>query len=190
MIGLINNLSEIKRIFPKLKSFKDYADLEIGILSREILNEETKFKNTISLASEKERTWILDKLGLTNEIFQSGFKFDKRHLNEKSLQEFEKKSTSLIDQKEYPFLMKNKISSLEEKLETYRFLKFCAVHLPGGSCGITENFTLDATLVPDFSQVGFDDVVLNLGPFEQQFTEQRQFFTEGTELFNINNLFY
>ena len=56
--------------------------------------------------------------------------------------------------------------------------------------GITENFTLDATLIPDFSQVGFDDVVLNLGPFEQQFTEQRQFFTEGTELFNTANLFY
>lgn len=56
--------------------------------------------------------------------------------------------------------------------------------------GLTENFTLDATLIPDFSQVGFDDVVLNLGPFEQQFTEQRQFFTEGTELFGITNLFY
>lgn len=56
--------------------------------------------------------------------------------------------------------------------------------------GLTDNFTLDATLIPDFSQVGFDDVVLNLGPFEQEFTEQRQFFTEGTELFNIANLFY
>ncbi|WP_254712587.1 carbohydrate binding family 9 domain-containing protein [Polaribacter haliotis] len=42
--------------------------------------------------------------------------------------------------------------------------------------GITDNFTLDATLIPDFSQVGFDNVELNLGPFEQQFTEQRQFF--------------
>ncbi len=56
--------------------------------------------------------------------------------------------------------------------------------------GITENFTLDATLVPDFSQVGFDDVQLNLGPFEQQFSEQRQFFTEGTELFTKGRLFY
>ena len=56
--------------------------------------------------------------------------------------------------------------------------------------GLTENFTLDATLIPDFSQVGFDDVELNLGPFEQQFTEQRQFFTEGTELFNKGDLFY
>ncbi|SFZ92120.1 Carbohydrate family 9 binding domain-like [Flaviramulus basaltis] len=56
--------------------------------------------------------------------------------------------------------------------------------------GITENITLDATLIPDFSQAGFDDVKLNLGPFEQQFTEQRQFFTEGVDLFNKGNLFY
>lgn len=56
--------------------------------------------------------------------------------------------------------------------------------------GLTENFTLDATLIPDFSQAGFDNVELNLGPFEQQFAEQRQFFTEGTELFNNGNLFY
>ena len=56
--------------------------------------------------------------------------------------------------------------------------------------GLTDNFTLDATLIPDFSQVGFDNVELNLGPFEQQFSEQRQFFTEGTELFNKANLFY
>ncbi len=56
--------------------------------------------------------------------------------------------------------------------------------------GITENFTLDATLIPDFSQTAFDDVTLNLGPFEQQFSEQRQFFTEGTELFGKGRLFY
>ncbi len=48
--------------------------------------------------------------------------------------------------------------------------------------GLTENFTLDATLIPDFGQTAFDNVTLNLGPFEQQFSEQRQFFTEGTEL--------
>ena len=56
--------------------------------------------------------------------------------------------------------------------------------------GITENFTLDATLIPDFSQVGFDDVELNLGPFEQEFSEQRQFFKEGIDLFNKGDLFY
>ncbi|WP_298498446.1 DUF5916 domain-containing protein [uncultured Algibacter sp.] len=56
--------------------------------------------------------------------------------------------------------------------------------------GITENITLDATLIPDFSQAGFDNVRLNLGPFEQQFAEQRQFFTEGIDLFNKGDLFY
>ncbi|MGJ8685504.1 MAG: DUF5916 domain-containing protein [Nonlabens sp.] len=56
--------------------------------------------------------------------------------------------------------------------------------------GITENFTLDATLIPDFSQAGFDDVTLNLGPFEQTFSEQRQFFTEGLDLFSKGNLFF
>jgi hypothetical protein len=56
--------------------------------------------------------------------------------------------------------------------------------------GITENITLDATLIPDFSQAGFDNVRLNLGPFEQQFAEQRQFFTEGVDLFSKGNLFY
>ncbi|QIE58796.1 protein with DOMON-like ligand-binding domain protein [Rasiella rasia] len=56
--------------------------------------------------------------------------------------------------------------------------------------GLTENFTLDATLIPDFSQAGFDNVSLNLGPFEQTFSEQRQFFTEGVDLFNKGNLFF
>ncbi len=56
--------------------------------------------------------------------------------------------------------------------------------------GLTDNFTLDATLVPDFSQAGFDNIVLNLGPFEQTFSEQRQFFTEGVDLFSKGDLFF
>lgn len=56
--------------------------------------------------------------------------------------------------------------------------------------GINEAFTLDLTLIPDFGQANFDKSVLNLSPFEQQFTEQRPFFTEGTELFNKGELFY
>ena len=56
--------------------------------------------------------------------------------------------------------------------------------------GINDAFTLDAILVPDFGQTKFDNVVLNLGPFEQQFNENRPFFTEGTDIFNKGNLFY
>ncbi|MCF8415004.1 MAG: DUF5916 domain-containing protein [Crocinitomicaceae bacterium] len=56
--------------------------------------------------------------------------------------------------------------------------------------GLNEAFTLDMTLVPDFGQVVFDNQVLNVSPFEIQFNENRQFFTEGTELFNKSGLFY
>ncbi len=56
--------------------------------------------------------------------------------------------------------------------------------------GISDAFTLDATLIPDFGQTAFDRVELNLGPFEQAFGENRAFFTEGTELFTKGNLFY
>lgn len=56
--------------------------------------------------------------------------------------------------------------------------------------GITDNFTLIATLVPDFSQAGFDNITLNLGPFEQVFEEQRQFFIEGADLMEKGNLFF
>ena len=56
--------------------------------------------------------------------------------------------------------------------------------------GLNDAFTLDMTLIPDFGQVQFDQQVLNLSPFEVQFNENRQFFTEGTELFNKAGLFY
>ncbi len=56
--------------------------------------------------------------------------------------------------------------------------------------GLSENFTLDATLIPDFSDVPYDDVVLNLGPFEQYYNENRPFFTESMQLFNSANVFY
>ncbi|RZM09210.1 MAG: hypothetical protein EOO88_49130 [Pedobacter sp.] len=56
--------------------------------------------------------------------------------------------------------------------------------------GINQAFTLDMTLIPDFGQVQTDNRILNLSPFEPQYTENRAFFTEGTELFNKGNLFY
>ena len=51
--------------------------------------------------------------------------------------------------------------------------------------GISSSFTLDASMIPDFGQVAFDNVELNLGPFEQEFSENRAFFTEGATLFKI-----
>jgi len=56
--------------------------------------------------------------------------------------------------------------------------------------GINESFTLDMMLVPDFGQVQSDDQKLNLSPYELYFNEKRQFFTEGTELFDRAGIFY
>ena len=56
--------------------------------------------------------------------------------------------------------------------------------------GINDAFTLDMTLIPDFSQVQSDNQVLNLSPFEVQFNENRPFFMEGTELFNKGGFLY
>jgi hypothetical protein len=56
--------------------------------------------------------------------------------------------------------------------------------------GINDAFTLDAILIPDFGQTKYDDQILNLGPFEQQFNENRPFFTEGTDLFSKGDLVY
>jgi hypothetical protein len=56
--------------------------------------------------------------------------------------------------------------------------------------GVSESFTLDATLIPDFGQVISDNIVNNISPFEIQFRENRPFFTEGTELFNKAEMFY
>lgn len=56
--------------------------------------------------------------------------------------------------------------------------------------GLNDAFTLDATLIPDFGQTISDQQVLNLTAYELQFADNRQFFTEGTELFSKGNLFY
>lgn len=56
--------------------------------------------------------------------------------------------------------------------------------------GLTEGFTLDLMLVPDFGQRKSDYEVLNMSPFEVKYGESRQFFAEGTELFTKAGLFY
>lgn len=49
--------------------------------------------------------------------------------------------------------------------------------------GIARNFTLDATIHPDFGQVEVDQAVLNLTVFEPYFPEKRPFFVEGAQMF-------
>jgi len=73
-------------------------------------------------------------------------------------------------------------------------------HLNAGvdaKIGITNNFTLDLTVNPDFGQVEADPSQVNLTAFETFFEEQRPFFIEGKNIFDYNlgmhgpnNLFY
>jgi len=56
--------------------------------------------------------------------------------------------------------------------------------------GINDAYTLDMTLIPDFGQRKSDQLVLNLTPYEVKYQENRQFFTEGMELFDKSGLFY
>ncbi|MCX7862963.1 MAG: carbohydrate binding family 9 domain-containing protein [Bacteroidales bacterium] len=56
--------------------------------------------------------------------------------------------------------------------------------------GIDESYTLDITLLPDFSQVQSDDKYKNLTAYETVYEEQRPFFKESVDLFNKGGIFY
>ncbi|MBW7887691.1 MAG: carbohydrate binding family 9 domain-containing protein [Bacteroidetes bacterium] len=48
--------------------------------------------------------------------------------------------------------------------------------------GVSSNFTLDATVNPDFAQIEADPAVLNLSTIETFYPEKRPFFIEGTQI--------
>ncbi len=50
--------------------------------------------------------------------------------------------------------------------------------------GLSNAFTLNATVHPDFGQIEADPAVLNLGPYETFFPEKRPFFLEGAKIFD------
>ncbi len=62
--------------------------------------------------------------------------------------------------------------------------------------GLGPQFTLDATINPDFGQVEADPAVINLSAFETFFPERRPFFVEDARIFDFslsggrNQLFY
>ncbi len=50
---------------------------------------------------------------------------------------------------------------------------------------VTSDFTVNATLNPDFGQVEVDPAVINLSVYETFFQEKRPFFVEGSEIFDF-----
>lgn len=122
------------------------------------------------------------------------------HLNEKYVWNYVDKSVGKISH--YNGLLRG-INNIDApvRLSFYPYISGEVDHFEGENTtafnagmdlkyGINDAFTLDATLIPDFGQTAYDEVELNLGPFEQTFGENRAFFTEGTELFTKGNLFY
>ena len=53
--------------------------------------------------------------------------------------------------------------------------------------GLERNFTVDATINPDFGQVEVDQSVLNLTVFETLYPEKRPFFIEGNQFFTFGS---
>lgn len=58
-----------------------------------------------------------------------------------------------------------------------------------GKIGITNNFTLDFTINPDFGQVEADPSEVNLTAYESFFSEQRPFFIEGRNILSYPLMF-
>ncbi len=63
-----------------------------------------------------------------------------------------------------------------------------------GKIGLSSDFTLDFTVLPDFGQVEADPSVMNLTTIETLYEEKRPFFLEGKNIFSVPsedmNLFY
>ena len=55
-----------------------------------------------------------------------------------------------------------------------------------GKVALTNDFTLDFTINPDFGQVEADPSEVNLTAFESYFSEKRPFFIEGRNIFDFN----
>lgn len=56
--------------------------------------------------------------------------------------------------------------------------------------GIDDSFTLDVMIIPEFGQIKSDPKILELSPYETKYDENRQFFTENSELFSKADIFY
>jgi hypothetical protein len=75
-----------------------------------------------------------------------------------------------------------------EKVEGNPFLDGKSSKLSAGldgKVGLTNDFTLDFTINPDFGQVEADPSEVNLTAFETYFSERRPFFIEGKNIFQF-----
>ena len=75
-----------------------------------------------------------------------------------------------------------------EKVEGNPFLTGKSSNISAGldgKIGLTNDFTIDFTINPDFGQVEADPSEVNLTAFESYFSERRPFFVEGKNIFQF-----
>lgn len=157
--GLIFNLIEIGRIAKLTASFKTYVNDEIQNTRQQTINNEMWFKNMLLLTTENKRNRILERLGLTNDIFTDGFQIQKAFLKEKLLKEFLKKPIKLINGEDRPFLIIKELSDLEKALEAYRLRDFCIAHLEGDESFNFKNSLLLKSIPDNLIHYGFDPFI-------------------------------
>ena len=159
----------------KINEFGWTAEIEIPYSAIRIPNKESQIWG-INMIREIRRTreqytWNPVDISISNESSQAGILYGISNIKPPLRLSIMPYLSSYLD-----FFESNRTGQTNGGLD----LKY----------GINESFTLDITLVPDFGQTVFDNQILNVGPFEIQFNENRNFFTEGTELFNKGELFY
>lgn len=148
--------------------------------------------SAIRFSSAKEQTWRINYYRMMRKFNESSY-WNRIDVNKqgflaqagllKGIQDINPPIRLFL----FPYVSTGYLNQPNKAGSTKTWLKSGGMDL---KYGINESFTLDMTLIPDFSQVVSDNLVRNLSPFEQQLTENRPFFTEGTELFNKADLFY
>jgi hypothetical protein len=88
-----------------------------------------------------------------------------------------------------PYVVTKSTFKLPEDGDPFRSKREMAGRVGGDlRYNITSNFTLDATVNPDFGQVEVDPAVVNLSAFETTFQEKRPFFVANSGAFSFGGL--
>jgi hypothetical protein len=88
-----------------------------------------------------------------------------------------------------PYVVLKSTFALPPANDPFRSRRETATRVGGDlRCTLRSNFTLDATVNPDFGQVEVDPAVVNLTAFETTFEEKRPFFVANSSAFAFGSL--
>ena len=88
-----------------------------------------------------------------------------------------------------PYIVSKSRFALPQEGDPFRSKQQMSARIGGDlKYNITSNFTLDATVNPDFGQVEVDPAVVNLSDFETTFQEKRPFFVANSSAFSFGGM--